>query len=81
MKKRHLVQSSKIAGFVTNDVKCDFDLSGILIEILKNNLLEKIIITINNEIYARILVSFTKVFRFTNTRMRDHCVIDHLPTK
>jgi TATA-binding protein-associated factor Taf7 len=81
MKKRHLVQSSKIAGFVTNDVKCDFDLSGILIEILKNNLLEKIIITINNEIYARILVSFTKVFRFTNTRMREHCVIDHLPNE
>ena len=32
-----------------------------------------------NEIYARILVSLTKVFR--NTRMREHCVIDHLPNE
>jgi hypothetical protein len=76
MKKRYLVQSSKIDGFVTNVI-----LIGILIEILKNNLLEKIIITINNAIYARILVSFTKVFRFTNTRMREHCVIDHSPNE
>lgn len=52
-----------------------------MIEILKNDLLEKIIITINNGIYARILVSLTKVFRFTNTRMREHCVIDHLPNE